>query len=153
MADYRTMFDNKWLKAWDLGGRDWTLTIRKVEAGVLENVKARKKDRAPILWFKGAQKPLALNRTNSKTIAAMYGNETDNWVGKTVTLYATRTHFGPDEVDCIRLRPTPPTGKGQEMPVAPPPEEYPDRCDTGACGVCSMCVAAAADVARAEVSS
>lgn len=125
MPDYRTMFDNKWVKAWDLGGKTITVTIVKVEAGVLENAKARKKDRAPIVWFKGAQKPLALNKTNAGAIAKMYGNETEKWIGKAITIYPTKTTFGPDEVDCIRIKPGAPTGKAEDMPTppAPPPDE------------------------------
>jgi hypothetical protein len=121
VPDYRTMFDNKWIKAWDLGGRDITVTIVRVEAGVLENAKAKKKDKAPILWFKGAKKPLGLNRTNAKTIAAMYGNSTEDWVDKAITIYPTRTTFGADEVDCIRIRPRAPTAKPVDMPNPEPP--------------------------------
>lgn len=120
MPDYRTFFDNKWVKAWDLGGRDVTVTITKVEAGVLENAKARKKDRAPIVWFKGAKKPLALNRTNAKSVAAIYGNDTTEWVGKSITIYPTKTQFGSEEVDCIRVRPGKPKGKAEDMPEPPP---------------------------------
>lgn len=147
MADYRTMFDEKWLKAWDLAGRDWTLIIRKVEAGVLENARQRRKDRKPVVYFRGARKPLALNKTNAKTIAALYGNNTDSWVGKLVTLYAAKTSFGDEQdIDCIRIRPREPSGKPEELPNRTPPADHPDRCDTGTCGQCSMCL----EVAEAE---
>lgn len=150
MADYRTMFDERWLKAWDLAGREWTLIIRKVEAGVLEDARRRKKDRKPVVHFRGARKPLALNKTNAKTIAALYGNDTDRWVGKLVTLYQAKTSFGDEQdIDCIRIRPREPAGKPEEMPVRPPPAEHTDRCDSGNCGQCSMCL----EVAEAERSS
>lgn len=123
MPDWRTFFDHKWVRAWDLGGKELTVKIERVEAGVLENAKAKKKDRAPIVWFKGAKKPLALNRTNSKTIAAMFGNNTDDWIGKSVTIYPTTTSFGNDTVDCIRVRPRVPTAKPSDMPNPEPPAE------------------------------
>jgi|SRR5579862_5805356 len=160
MADYRTLFDDVWLRAWDLGGKDWTLEIRKVEAGVLENHRQQKKERKPVVHFKGARKPLALNRTNAKTIAALYGKDTVHWIGKRVTLYPTTTNFGPEEgIDCIRIRPKEPTGKAQTLaPVAPPPaeESTPDsaaRCATGTCGTCAMCLETAEAERRAQESS
>lgn len=121
MPDWRSMFDNKWVKAWDLGGQERTVTIEKVEAGVLEDKKNDKKDKAPIVWFKGAKKPLALNRTNSKTIAAMFGNRTEDWIGKAITIYPTTTSFGRDTVDCIRVKPSIPTRKASDMPNPEPP--------------------------------
>lgn len=155
--DYRTMFDNKWLRAWDLGGRDWTLVIRKVEAGEVEDPRRKKKDRLPVVYFQGAIKPLGLNKTNSKTIATLYGNETDNWIGKAVTLYATKTSFGnEDGIDCIRIRPGEPKGKGQTMPVVAPPEPTENEepvCADAKCGVCPMCIDAAEAEANAQVAS
>lgn len=121
MADYRTMFDNRWLRAFLLEGRDWTLTITKVEAGELEDNKTKRKERKPIVHFKGASKPLALNRTNAETIADMYGKDVKAWVGKTVTLYPTTTKFGRETVECIRIRPEAPKGKPETMPEPPPP--------------------------------
>jgi hypothetical protein len=121
MPDYRTLFDEKWVKAWDLGGKERTVTIEKVVAGILEDPRKKTKDRKPIVWFKGAKKPLALNKTNSKTIANMYGNMTEGWIGKSVTLYPTTTQVGPDSgVDCIRIKPGVPKGKAEPMPEPPP---------------------------------
>lgn len=120
--DYRTMFDSEWVRAWDLGGKPCTVTITKVEAGVLENHRAKKKDKKPVVWFKGASKPLALNKTNAKTIAALYGNDTTAWLGKAITIYPTQTSFGNEQgIDCIRVKPEKPKGKGQDMPAPPPP--------------------------------
>lgn len=122
MADYRTMFDSDWVRAWDLGGKAIVVTIVKVEAGELQNAKARKKDRKPIVWFKGAQKPLALNKTNAKTIAKLYGNDTKDWLNKSITIYPTKTSFGQEQdIDCIRIKPEVPKGKAQDMPNPDPP--------------------------------
>lgn len=124
MADYRTMFDSEWVRAWDLGGKSITVVIVRVEAGELQNAKARKKDRKPIVWFRGAKKPLALNKTNAKTIATMYGNDTRAWLNQPITIYPTRTTFGNDEVDCIRVKPQRPAEKeAQDMPNPEPPPE------------------------------
>lgn len=152
MADYRTLFDEHWIKAWDLGGKPWTGTITKVEQGLLENARAKKKDRKPVVWFKGWSKPLALNKTNAKTIASMYGNEVNAWVGKKVTLYPTTTSFGNETgIDCIRIKPGVPSAKAdQPVPNVPPPMDdtsapaETERCETGTCGRCAMCIDAQA---------
>ncbi len=120
MPDYRTMFDSKWIRAWDLGGKDFTMVIERVEAGSIDNFQTQKKDRAPILWFKGAKKPLLLNKTNSKTIAQLYGTNTDEWVGKAITLFGTTTSLKGETVDCIRIRPMIPKAAPTDMPERKP---------------------------------
>ena len=47
------------------------------------------------IHFKERDKALILNKTNAKQIADFFGGETDNWVGKKVTLFAEEgTWFG-----------------------------------------------------------
>jgi hypothetical protein len=124
MPDYRTMFDDKWLKAWDLDGREFTVTIAKVEGGEVFDPKTNKKTKKPVLWFKGARKPLAINKTIGAVIAGMYGAQVQHWPGKQVTLFPTTTTFGKDTVDCIRVRPGVPTAKGSEpIPDRPVPPD------------------------------
>jgi hypothetical protein len=108
--DYRTMFDSEYLGAWDLP-RDATVTIATVKAGQLVGEKGRTAKK-PIITFVGKVKGFAANKTNCRTIAAMYGTDTRQWVGKRITLYATTTEFGGKSVECIRVRPgVPPDAK------------------------------------------
>ena len=37
--------------------------------------------------LKGKEKAFICNITNARTIAALYGEETDEWIGKEITLY------------------------------------------------------------------
>lgn len=118
MPDYRSMFDRKYVGAWDLGGKDVTVKIVQVKAENLQNRSGSNKK--PVVYFAGTDKGLALNKTNAKIIADMYGKNTDEWVGKLITIYPTQTQFGRDEVDAIRVRPTIPKGKAGaivEQPV------------------------------------
>ena len=101
--DYRTMFDSDYLGAWDLP-RDVTVTIATVKAGQLVGEKGRTAKK-PIITFLGKQKGFAANKTNCRTIAAMYGTNTKEWIGKRITLYATTTECGGKQMDCIRVRP------------------------------------------------
>lgn len=112
------MMDKSYLYAFDLQGKDVTLTIEKVTAGELTALGGRK-SKKPLCYFaEGKDKrPLALNATNCKTIAALYGNDVAEWIGKRITIYPTTTTMGAESgVECIRVRPQVPTGKA--APVA-----------------------------------
>lgn len=104
MPNWRSMQDSEWLRAYDLQGKDYTVTIDKVVAGEVTGDKGRK-TKKPVAFFKGAKKPLALNSTNCKTIARMFGNNTDDWIGKQVTLFVSMTSKDGEELECIRIRP------------------------------------------------
>lgn len=125
MPHYRSMFEsNGMLYACHLDGKDVTVTISKVEAGTITGSKG-KKDKKPLVSFEGKQLKLGLNKTNGKIVAGMYGPNTDDWVGKRITLFATTTEFGSETVECIRVRPkVPPAAragaKAKEEPIAEP---------------------------------
>ena len=95
-------FDSNLFKATDLGKEDRVMTITSAE---MEEI-GRGKDMETkiVLEFKGQKKKLALNKTNAKSIAKLHGDDTDDWVGKKITLYATETEFNGDTVACIRVR-------------------------------------------------
>lgn len=121
MADVRLLYDKDYISSFHLQGRDWTVEIVRVKGGELNNGKSKTKK--PIVYFKGTDKGLALNITNAKTIAQLYGGfDTDLWIGKKITLYPTTTSFGSQTVDCIRIRPKKPAGAAQtiDTTVQPP---------------------------------
>jgi hypothetical protein len=128
MPHWKKMMDPKeMLFAFDLDGRDVTLTIKKVVAGELTGEQGRK-SKKPIIHFEKTPKKLAANNTNCKTIAQLFGShETNDWVGKRITLFPTTTNFGGNTVDCIRVRPYLPKDKtdGTIRDAAPPPGEEP----------------------------
>lgn len=122
------MCDRDYLFAFDLKGRDVTVTIDRVTAGELTALGGRK-SKKPLCYFRESQsgKPLALNATNCKTIAAMYGNDTDAWVGKRITLYPTTTQMAGETVECIRVRNVvPPDKTAQPAPAQDPAETESD---------------------------
>ena len=102
-TDYRAMFDREYLGAWDIAGRDYTLEIARVTAGELVGEGGRKTLK-PVVHFKEAKKGLALNKTNARIIAGLYGNHTRELIGRRITLFATTTTFGRETVECIRVR-------------------------------------------------
>lgn len=119
MPHYKTLYDDTdMLYAHDLGGKSFVLEIERVYAGELVGEKGRK-SKKPFLTFKGRKKKLALNKSNGKTIARLYGADTSEWVGKLVEVYPTTTEFGGETVDCIRIRPHVPKGKAAPAETAP----------------------------------
>ena len=129
MPDYRTMYDKEFVYAYDLDGKDVTLTIERVAVGELVGTSG-KKAKKPVVYFRGTPKGLALCVTNGKTIATLYGNKTEEWIGKRITIYPTKTTFGGAEVECIRVRPVVPKGNGSR-PATP---DHPAEREPGADG-------------------
>ena len=127
MPDYRKFYDKQYLGAWDMAdangnARDVTLTIKDCIGGAVNTPGSSKTDKRPIVSFERTDKKLVLNVTNGRTIAALYGNETNNWRGKRITFYATTTTKGRETVDCIRVRPKAPAPLAQGRTEAPPPQ-------------------------------
>jgi hypothetical protein len=108
MTDYRSLYDKDFIGAWDLkDDKDVTVTITKVIGGNLTGQGGRK-TKKPVIYMRGTEKGFAVNATNGKTIAAMYGKHVEDWVGKRITLYKSTTRDpsgGDQEVECIRVRP------------------------------------------------
>jgi hypothetical protein len=117
MANIDTMFPSQYVKAAELVGRRVTVKMSHVK---IEEVGDDKK---PVLYFNGTSKGLVLNVTNANMIKEITGSsETEDWRGKPVTLYVTKTEFQGKRVDAIRVdyptsgqNPTPPP-----VPVAAP---------------------------------
>lgn len=117
-------FPSKYVAAADLQGQDVPATIQSC---VIEDVggPGESEDR-PVLYFTGFTKGLVLNKTNATTIAAMYGDETDEWVGKAVVLFPTDTEFRGKMTPCVRVRSTPPRGPVASASPAATPAPAPE---------------------------
>ena len=100
--DINTAFgSSKYLSEKDLNGRAITVTMSVVHMEVVDEEKHEEK---PIVYFEGAKKALALNKTNAATISEFYGTETDQWRGQKIELYPTMTDFKGTRTPCIRVR-------------------------------------------------
>jgi len=94
-------FPSAYLKASDLGTSAPVVTIDRVE---VEPV-GRDREMKPVIYFKGKEKGVVLNKTNSNMIASLLGSrDTDDWSGCQIRLYATTTEFGGETVECIRIK-------------------------------------------------
>lgn len=88
------------LEAADFANGDTVVTIRGVEMKEVGDEKVVK----GVVYLEEFTRGLVLNRTNLKRIIGHHGNETNAWIGKTITLYPSETDFGGKSVECIRVR-------------------------------------------------
>jgi hypothetical protein len=113
MPNINEAFPSKYLKATDLDDRQHLLTMSRAEFETLGD------DRKLILYFKGQEKGLVLNKTNANTIAKLYGPDTDDWMGKEIVLFDLPVDFRGETVQAIRVR-------GPKKKNAPAKEEMSD---------------------------
>lgn len=116
MASINDMFPSKWLSAADLDDSDMTLTIRKVSQEEITKTEDKW-----VVWFDEATKGMVLNKTNTKTISLLLGMDTDDWIGRQITLFPTEVDFQGDTVMAIRVRKKLPKPAGKKGKATVPP--------------------------------
>jgi hypothetical protein len=102
-----TVFDSATLKAVDLQGHEPTVLIASIEKKAFDD------GAKLVISFQGKKKALVCNKTNANRIASAYGTNTDNWIGKEITLFVDQVDFKGELVDAIRVR------VKREAPVRP----------------------------------
>jgi hypothetical protein len=125
LPHWRNMMSSDKLHAADLMGKDATVVIETVKQGEYPDlVDSSKKILKPDLYFKGKKKPLGLNSTNARAIAKLLGSpNTEQWVGKAITLYPTVTRAFGEEHECIRIRNRLPNQQQSKQAADVKPEE------------------------------
>ena len=119
------IFPSKYVKADDLQ-KDVTVTIKSVVIETLDT------DKRPVMYFKGTDKGLVLNKTNfSKCAEICDSGETDEWPGNEVTLFRAMVEFKGDTVPAVRIKAPPRRQAPARDRPAPPPtpqhaDNYPD---------------------------
>lgn len=109
------VFPSQWLAAADVE----TPTNVTVKGVTVEEI-GRDKERKPVIWFNELNKGLICNKTNWTNLAKLCGSDdSDEWSGRAVQLYAAAVQFGGEEVNAVRVRPAS-TGKLKPAPAAPP---------------------------------
>ncbi len=110
--DIGTVFSGDSLKAADLQGKEPTVIVSHVQMKEFDD------GNKLILSFEGKKKTLVCNKTNANRIAFMYGNETNGWIGKPITLYEEMVDFQGKLTPAIRVR-------AIRQPAAPVPVARP----------------------------
>lgn len=127
-SDYRAYFDSSVLRVWHLDGKERIFriaSVRRLEAEIAVGGK-REVKRQPLLRLQNGKGqdvplPLALNKTNAKTVAGLYGNDPRKWVGRLIALYPTTTEVGGRTEDCIRIRNEDPAKRARKTKAQPAP--------------------------------
>jgi hypothetical protein len=111
-GDAELLHPSKYLKAADLQGKDWPLTIDHVIRDEELVTVGGVKDKKPILFFRETEKGMVLNVTNKRSIMSLHGKIVKEWAGKLISVYPTTDLCGGKRVDCIRVRDSVPAQKG-----------------------------------------
>jgi hypothetical protein len=116
MPKLNEVFSGGFLKAEDLQGRNVRVTINKVEVKEFDDGKKL------IVHFAGKDKALVCNKTNSAIIQEVLGSDdTDDWIGKKVTLTVKKVEFSGKLVPAIRV----------VLEDAPPKQTAPEQSSEG----------------------
>lgn len=96
-----SLFPSKYLRAADLEG-DTAFTIRDV---LMELIGQDDEAAKPVLYFDEVEQGMVLNKTNAGSISTVLkSSDTDDWVGKQITIFPTQVDFGGKQVEAIRVR-------------------------------------------------
>lgn len=91
------------LEALDIGdaiGDSKTVTIERVEIREVGADKVKK----GVVFVTEFDRGLVLNKTNSRTIAGLFGSTTEEWIGQQIVVYRSETSFQNKTVPCIRVK-------------------------------------------------
>lgn len=91
-------FPSKYLKASDLQGREVKVIMSNVEREKIGD------DSKPVLYFKGKEKGIVLNKTNAGTIVDAYGDDTQDWYDQELILFSVMVDFQGKVGPAIRCR-------------------------------------------------
>jgi len=95
-----------YLGAYSLSPRqELILTIKSVGREMIIGDKGKKQE-CTVIHFEEAQKPMILNRLNSKTISIIYLTPyIEDWPGKKIQIFATMVDAFGEQVEALRIRP------------------------------------------------
>lgn len=122
MAKLSDAFPSKYLTAADFEDGDVTVTIIGAEIETVgQGADASQKI---IIKLKGFKKDFVCNKVNANTIAKVTGSDdTDDWIGKRVTIGASEVEFKGDMVMSIRVRLKKPASAQAPASVQPDPSD------------------------------
>jgi hypothetical protein len=108
LTHWKKMTDPKYIGSYDFQpGQELKVTIEKIENVNIElfNGKKLETKNCILAHFKGAKKPMILNKENMKVITKVAGTPfIEQWIGKEITLYVTKVAAFGSMVDAVRVK-------------------------------------------------
>lgn|SRR5512142_467289 len=99
------MFPSQYIKSGDFEEDEVKiLTIRDVDMTEMKKQDGKTEQKPVISWKEKEVKPFVCNKTNAVIIAKLYGDDTDDWLGKRVALFVTQIDAFGEQQDAIRVR-------------------------------------------------
>ena len=120
--DSRKLFPSTYLKAAEiLPGQEVPVTISHI---AIEDIGG---DSKPVLYFRGSERGLVLNRTNACRIEDAYGYDTDTWSDKPVALYSESVSFQGKMTRGVRIRVPAKPPVSEMTPTSPAPPDIDEK--------------------------
>lgn len=103
MVNANEIYPSRFLNGSNIGELELKpLTIEKTEVEKLGS-EGNQKNKL-ILTLKETDKLLALNKTNTATLVKKFGEETENWKGKTITIVKVQVNYQNQIRDSLQVR-------------------------------------------------
>jgi hypothetical protein len=112
------MYPSEWLKFdWLIDG-DQTLTITKIDQTVFKDMKTGEEKPQIVLFFTETKLKLGLGAGNARTLAKVFGDDSDDWIGKKIMVGCATANNGTDYVQ-VREKPTIAANRAKKAPAFP----------------------------------
>ena len=108
LTHWKKMTNPDYIGSWDFQPNQELKVV--IETVTQENVKLfdgkQLKDESCVLVrFKGASKPMIINKTNLKIVTKVLDTPyIEQWVGKTITLYVAKVKAFGEMIDAVRVK-------------------------------------------------
>ena len=111
MTHWKKEFNYLYAGAWDLQPKEErTLTIRLTQHEEVTSPLGEKQN-CFVAYFEESSKPMILNKTNCKSIARLYGPDTEDWPGRQIIIKAETVKAFGEIVDALRVKNVKPQSK------------------------------------------
>jgi hypothetical protein len=130
MVTRQEAFPSRWFQAADLP-RPAVLEIVETNQETVRGNDGRNTKKLTI-YFRGQRKGLIVNATNFDSIVLITGeDDSDNWPGHSIELFATTTEMAGKTTPCVRVRPPGTAPKNAVRKPQPQPVQQSDESDEG----------------------
>lgn len=95
---------SRYLTAALLEGKQVGATIKSVQEEKVMNPRTKAAEVKLVMYFEGKEKGLILSAGNENMLAALFGDNTDDWIGANVILYPNREFIAGENKEIVRIK-------------------------------------------------